>query len=108
VTAVGAQSTMQADVYFTDTTGVQSVTVEIRESTCTTATSTFTAGQTVCANVTVTATNGGGRAGSFFIDWVQPDGTTVAHETTETVPSSVPTVFQRTFAPSSPHRKVEC
>src|SRR5438132_9027169 len=72
VTAVGAQSAMQADVKFTDSTGVSAATVTIDESTCATPTSAFSQGQTVCSKVVVTATNGGGGAGSFFIDWLNP------------------------------------
>src|SRR5438094_5392756 len=60
VTAVGAQSAMQADVHFTDATSVQTATITIDESTCTTPTSAFSQGQTICAKVTVTATNGSG------------------------------------------------
>src|SRR5437899_5793545 len=84
VTAVGAQSAMQADVKFTDSTGVSAATVTIDESTCATPTSAFSQGQTVCGKVTVTATNGGGGAGTFFIDWRNPSGTLV-QSTSKTV-----------------------
>src|SRR5213082_1626958 len=97
VSAVGAQSAMQADVKFTDSTGVSAATVTIDESTCTTPNSAFSRGQTVCSKVVVTATNGGGGAGSFFIDWRNPSGT-LDHSTTKTVPATVPTTFTDTFA----------
>src|SRR6266446_2573446 len=44
VTAVGAQSAMQADVHFTDATSVQTATITIDESTCTTPMSAFSQG----------------------------------------------------------------
>src|SRR5947208_2932287 len=84
VSAVGAQSAMQADVKFTDSTGVSAATVTIDESTCTTPNSAFSRGQTVCSKVVVTATNGGGGGGSFFIDWLNPS-LNLVKETTETV-----------------------
>src|SRR5437870_8215026 len=96
VTALGAQSTMQADVYFTDAINITSATVATRESTCTTTTTTFTQGQTVCGYVTVTGVNGSGASGSFFIVWFYPSNA-VDHFTTQTVPATVPTVFTDPF-----------
>ncbi|PYK75205.1 MAG: hypothetical protein DME39_04775, partial [Verrucomicrobia bacterium] len=95
VTALGAQSTMQADVYFTDASNITAATVTTKESTCTTTTTTFTQGQTVCGNVNVTGISGSG-GGNFFVVWFNPSNV-IDHATTETVPATTPTLFSDTF-----------
>ncbi|HLJ17585.1 MAG TPA: YDG domain-containing protein [Bryobacteraceae bacterium] len=86
----------QAQITFTDSTNVKTATVILENSACTTATTTFTQGQTVCAKVVVTALNGSGGQGSFSIAWFNPSGTSV-QKTPNTVPSTVPTTFTDTL-----------
>src|SRR5438552_10690414 len=68
VTALGAQSAIQADVYFADASNITAATVTTKESTCTTTTTTVTQGQTICGNVNVTGISGSG-GGNFFVVW---------------------------------------
>ncbi|HEY3550828.1 MAG TPA: PxKF domain-containing protein [Gaiellaceae bacterium] len=68
VTATGTLSGT-ATTTFTDGT-VQSASLAIRESTCTTGQSTFASGSTVCAHASVTV-NGGGST-SYRVQWYAP------------------------------------
>src|SRR5438874_5442830 len=95
VSAVGAQSNMQADVTFTDTTNVNAATITINDgSTCATPKSTFVSSESVCSKVTVTALGGNNNAGTFFINWRNPSNTLV-QSTAKTVALAT---FQDTFS----------
>jgi hypothetical protein len=94
LTASGSNA--KAQTSFTDATNVNAATIVTKESACTTNTSSFSRGQTVCASVEVTAVGGGGGAGDFFIVWFPPSGPSV-RTTTKTVPASIPTTFTDTF-----------
>ena len=85
--------------YVTAATNITTATVVARNATCTTAQSSFASGATVCAHVVVTGVGGGGGAGDFFVLWKNPGGT-VVRTTTFTVPGTVPTAFDDTFAPT--------
>ncbi|HZJ47317.1 MAG TPA: kelch repeat-containing protein [Pyrinomonadaceae bacterium] len=94
--AKGQTSGITAQTTFTDDTNITTATVGTRESTCTTNTTSFTQGQTICGNAVITGVGGGGGAGSFFIVWFNPSNVAVK-TTTNTVPATTPTTFNDTL-----------
>src|SRR5678815_1527575 len=89
-------SGITAQTTFTDDTNITTATIATRESTCTTNTTSFTQGQTICGNAVITGVGGGGGAGSFFIVWFNPSNVAVK-TTTNTVPATTPTTFNDTL-----------
>ena len=94
--AKGLTSGITAQTTFTDDTNITTATIATRESTCTTNTTSFTQGQTICGNAVITGVGGGGGAGSFFIVWFNPSNVAVK-TTTNTVPATTPTTFNDTL-----------
>ncbi len=88
--AAGGTSNFQAQNTFTDATSVKTATVTTEESSCTTPAPAFNQGDTVCASVNITATNGNG-GGNFFILWFSPaSSTTPVRTSNPTIPGIIP------------------
>jgi hypothetical protein len=72
LTAVGATS--QAQATFTDSLHLSAATITVKTSGCSTNSTNFAIGDTVCASVAATA-GGSGSADTYYIQWYKPDGT---------------------------------
>jgi len=97
LTAKGTAS--EAHATFHDAANISAATVTTKDSTCTTSTSSFSRGQTVCANVDITGVTGP-LPGDFYIVWFNPSNVAV-QATLKAVPSTVPTSFTDTFGTTS-------
>jgi hypothetical protein len=95
LTATGTTSGYQAQTIFTDSTSVKTATIVMQDSGCTTNLTTFSQGQSICADVDVTATNGSG-ASSFFVVWSNPSSVTVRTTTELIALGTVHDVFSTT------------
>ena len=82
VTATGSSGVV-ATTTFTDTIHVQSVALTSQKSDCSTASTSFAPGDTVCLK-SLAGTNGNGAPDSFFIQWLNPSAV-VAFTDTHTV-----------------------
>lgn len=100
LTATGLTSGMTAGATFTDD-NVQGAPVETRESTCTTAQTSFSLGSAVCARAGAVSVNPPAGSAGFRIQWVGPSPATTILKTDSISSATNGSYYTRTYTPSA-------